>query len=111
MTRKRNKKRDVPSSTMSETTVLSVEEILERGDSAARLLNEPIFSIAYEETVQNIQDDWIRTLPHESQKREGMYQKVIALSEVANELAAMVQATQGINMESMKKELIDPTFQ
>ena len=111
MTRKRNKKRDAPSSDMSEINALSVEEILERGDSAARLLNEPIFSIAFENTMQNYQDDWIRTKPHETQRREFLYHKAIALTEVAIDLQGMVQATQGINLESMKQEQINPKFQ
>ena len=113
MTRKRNKRRDAHSSdtTSPNEPMLSVEEILLRGDNAARLLNEPIYQIAFETTVQNIQDDWMRTQPHEREKRESMYHKIVALGEVANELASMVQETQGINLQSMKKEQIDPKFQ
>lgn len=90
---------------------LSVSELLAQGEQAAQLLDAPIFATAFENTIQMYQDHWIQTLPHETQKRESLYQKVQVASDVAKELAAMVQATQGLNLEELKQTEINPTFQ
>lgn len=113
MTRKPNKRKGEPSSDITSTfeQALSTEEILNLGEEAARLLNEPIFQTAFEATIQNYQDDWIATLPKESQKREALYNKVQAAGDVAKDLAAMVQASQGINLDTIKQNEINPKFQ
>ena len=111
MTRSKNKKKEDYSQVDSLLPSLTVEQVLSRGDEAARLLNEQIFSTAVGQTMINIQNDWIGTAPHEQQKREGMYLQVRALHMVLDELQGMLQATQGINLESHKQEEINPKFQ
>ena len=109
MTRSKDKTKGAP----SPETSLTVDraKILEEGTSAARLLNEPIFQTAFENTIQMYQDDWLATEPKESQKRESLYQKVQSLSDVAKDLAGMVQATQGVNLDDHKRDEINPTYQ
>jgi len=112
VTRKRNRKNAAHFSEATSTVEpLTEDDLLRRGEDAARLLNEPIYNIAHENVYHDYLMQIVQTLPHETQKREFLYTKIQALSDVAIDLAAMVQASQGINMDAMKKEQINPTFQ
>ena len=111
MTRSKNKTKGDPLQDFSSTISLTTEEILETGERAAELLNAPVFLKAVGQTLVDTQNDWIATAPHESQKREGLYQQTRAMNAVMAQLQGMVQATQGINLDVAKKETIDPTFQ
>ena len=83
---------------------LSISEILTLGEEASRLLDSPIYNLAHRSVVQNLQDEWVGTSPHETQKREGLYQRVQALSQVASEMAMMIARAQGLEDNELAKE-------
>ena len=83
---------------------LSISEILTQGEEATRLLDSPIYNLAHRSVVQSLQDEWAGTSPHETQKREGLYQRVQALSQVAAEMAMMIARAQGLEDNELAKE-------
>lgn len=89
----------------------TVDEILERGNESANLLNAPVYNLAHRSVIQNLQDQWLLTLPHETNKREGLYMKAVALSEVTLELETMIQAAQGLNISELQKEEYNQKFE
>jgi hypothetical protein len=82
---------------------LSTQEILAQGEEASKLLDSPVYNLAHRSVIQSIQDEWLSTSPHETQKREGLYQRAQALSMVANEMAMMIVKAQGINDDELAK--------
>jgi hypothetical protein len=85
-------------------TPLSASEILSQGEEASRLLDSPIYNLAHRSVVQNLQDEWVATSPHETQKREGLYQRIQAVSMVAAEMAMMIARAQSIEDGAIAKE-------
>ena len=74
------------------------------GEEASRLLDSPVYNLAHRSVIQGIQDEWMTTLAHEREKREGMYHRVQALAAVAEEMALMVARAQQISDDELSKE-------
>lgn len=89
----------------------SKEEQIQRGVEAANLLMSPVYGIAHRSVIQNLQDEWLETEPHEHQKRESLYWKACALSQVSLEMASMVQEAQALDEETVKREEINSSFE
>ena len=83
---------------------LTISEILSQGEEASKLLDSPIYNLAHRSVVQNLQDEWAQTSPHETQKREGLYQRLQALSTVASEMAMMIAKAQNVEDDELTKE-------
>ena len=83
---------------------LSIQEMLSQGEEAARLLDSPVYNLAHRSVFQSIQDEWATSSPHETQKREGLFQQIRAMSAVANEMSMMVTRAQAINDDELAKE-------
>lgn len=83
---------------------LRTEDLKARGQAAAELLNSPVYNLAHRSAVEDLQDQWMDTLPHETQKREYLYQMVQGMGESAKKLAEYVQAAQGLNLEDLASE-------
>jgi hypothetical protein len=83
---------------------LTASEILMQGEEASRLLDSPIYNLAHRSVVQNLQDEWVGTSPHETAKREGLYQRVQAVSMVAAEMAMMIARAQNIEDDELANE-------
>lgn len=77
----------------------SKEELISQGHKAAELLMNPVFGIAWSSVIQNLQDDWLTTEPHEREKREGLYWTACGLSRVGSELQALVLKAQELSDE------------
>ena len=90
---------------------LRSQELLAQGEEAAALLNSPTYNLAYRATIGSLKDQWAATAPHEEKKRESLYFKMMALSDVQHELARMVQASQALNLEEIKSEEINQQFE
>lgn len=71
----------------------------------------PVYGIAHQSVIQNIQDEWLESEPHETQKREALYWKACALSQVSLEMAAMVQEAQALDEETVKREEINSSYE
>ena len=83
---------------------MSAGEILTQGEEASRLLDSPIYNLAHRSVVQNLQDEWVGTSPHETQKWEGLYQRIQAVSMVAAEMAMMIARAQSLEENELAKE-------
>ena len=83
---------------------LSSQEILSQGENASKLLDSPVYNLAHRSVIQNLQDEWMSTSPHETQKREGLYQRVQALSGVANEMSMMIARAQQVSDAELQEE-------
>ena len=108
MTKHRAKQDVKPSANTGQTRpqeeALSAAEILSMGEQAANLLDDPIYNLAHRSVVRNLQDEWMSTSPHESQKREGLYQQIRGLSAVAGEMAAMISQAQQVSDDELTRE-------
>lgn len=82
----------------------SASEILQAGDKAAELLNNTVYNLAHRSLIQSYQEQWMLTEPHERERREFLYHKIQAASEVATEMASMVNEAQSLNMDELKRE-------
>lgn len=80
------------------------EEIKNQGEEAARLLDSPVYNLAHRSVIQNLQDEWMATNPHEREKREGLYHRIQALSTVSEELAVMVSLAKQLDDDALLKE-------
>ncbi len=89
----------------------SKEEQIQRGVEAAKLLTAPVYGIAHQSVIQNLQDEWLETEPHEQQKREGLYWKACALSAVSLEMAGMVQSASALSEEDIKREELNTQYE
>jgi hypothetical protein len=89
----------------------SKEKLIQRGIDAANLLMSPVYGIAHQSVIQNIQDEWLESEPHEQQKREGLYWKACALSAVSLKMAAMIQEAQALDEETVKREEMNANFE
>ena len=111
-----NKNREKHSQDKSPLTMqpeqISSQQILSSGEQAATLLDSPVFNLAHRSVVQNLQDEWMATKPHEKEKREGLYQMIRGLSAVSGELAMMIEHAKRVSedelaMERKKRQVTD----
>ena len=66
------------------------EEIAQNGLKAAELLGNLVYNVAYSSVIRNLQDEWLSSQPHETKRRDALYNSASALSLVTQELAAMI---------------------
>ena len=83
---------------------LSAAEILSLGEQAANLLNAPVYNLAHRSVIQNLQDEWMATQPHEREKREGLYQMIRGLSAISSEMAMMVEKARQMGDDELAQE-------
>lgn len=69
--------------------VHSKAEIIRQGQEAAELMSSPVFAMAFESTIESLQQQMILTEPHETQKREWLNHQIQALRAVTLELTKM----------------------
>ena len=84
--------------------IQSRDEIIEQGRQASELLASPVFNVAWQSTVQTLQDEIITTQPHEVQKREYLNLKIQALGEVAGDLKMMYSEALRVSTDSLSRE-------
>lgn len=82
----------------------SSNEVKSQGEAAAELLNSPVYNLAHRSVVQNLQDEWMTTSPHEREKREGLYHRIQALSAVSEELAVMISLAKQLDDDELANE-------
>lgn len=83
---------------------LTAEEILTQGEQASSLLEAPIYNLAHRSVIQNLQDEWMTTQPHEREKREGLYQMIRGLSAISSEMAMMVEQARLMDEDDLAQE-------
>ena len=83
---------------------MSAQQILSSGEEAARLLDSPVYNLAHRSVIQNLQDEWMATRPHEKEKREGLYQMIRGLSTVSGELAMMIEQAKRVGEDELAAE-------
>ena len=83
---------------------LSAAEILSLGEQAATLLDAPVYNLAHRSVIQNLQDEWMSTQPHEREKREGLYQMIRGLSAISAEMAMMIEQARLLTETELTEE-------
>lgn len=83
---------------------LTKDQLIERGESASRLLANPAFNLAFRSIIQSWQDQILESQEHETRKREGLYLKMHALGEAAGELEAYWRLAESLSAEQLSEE-------
>lgn len=83
---------------------LTIEQVLDQGRKASRLLGDTIFNLAYASTLEQIKDMWAQTLPHEREKREFLHHQIQALGAVTHTLSAFLLEAQALDEETRQRE-------
>lgn len=74
----------------------SVEELLSRGELAARMLNNPVAHLALQMSLRDLQNQWLESAPEEKNKREGLYWTSQGLNSFYNSLHGFIQQAESI---------------
>lgn len=64
--------------------------IVQVGEQASQLLNNPVFNQAYRQVMDRKYIEWLDSAPKEVQKREGLFHQVKGLAEVTETLSQAV---------------------
>lgn len=81
------------------------DEIMSAGAKAASLLRSDEFNLAYKTLYDHYSTEFVGSQPHETNKREYAYVKIQVLSDVALELAALVNNALAAEAEVEMKKL------
>jgi hypothetical protein len=68
----------------------TLEQRISGGHDAARFRNNPVFKEAIEKLREGYTEQWTRSRPDETQKRETLYNKLAIVSEIVEELEKMI---------------------
>ena len=79
-------------------------QAIAHGQEAAQLLNSPVFNLAFESTITDLQKEWLESHPEEVKKREWLYAKAQALGHVALELSGFAREAMRLSEEDMQQE-------
>lgn len=82
------------------------EQVLREGEEAARLLESPIFSLAFNSMFQSIQDDWAFANPEETKRKEWLHLKIRSMGEIAAELRQFINAAKSVEADQLRQEQI-----
>ena len=80
------------------------EQIKATGEEAADLLNSPVYNLAVNSVVDDLGLLILQTEPHETQKREWLYQQGAAIGRINQKLVEFVQLAQSLHMEELASE-------
>lgn len=93
---------------------LSLEQqhrIMEVGEEASRLLQSPVYNLAYRNVMDGIFHNFIESHPKEEKLRESLYYQVQGLKEVTMLLATSVADAQRIRTELDEENSVDRKYQ
>lgn len=77
----------------------NAQEVLNAGEQAARLLQSPVFNMAYRHQMEDTVNQWLTSSPKESNKRDSLYYQAKALVEMATRMSGFVEQAQRIMAE------------
>lgn len=80
------------------------QQILQAGMEAARLMNSPIFGMAYRETLNHYFNEWVSTDREHSRKRDEIYLRVCGLEDVAKTLAGYIQQAETLAQQQSQQD-------
>jgi len=80
------------------------QQILQAGMEAAKLMNSPIFGLAYRETLNHYFNEWVSTEREHSRKRDEIYFRVCGLEDVAKTLAGYVQQAETLAQQQSQQD-------
>ena len=69
---------------------LTPGQVMEMGQAAAHLLNNPIYNVAHRMAVDEILDTWAGSRPEEVKKREALWAELQAHGRAAQHISALV---------------------
>lgn len=77
----------------------NAQEILSAGEQAARLLQAPVFNLAYRQQMEDTVNQWLTSSPKESNKRDSLYYQAKALVQMATRMNGFVEQAQRVLVE------------
>ena len=81
-----------------------LNQIMEAGVEASKLLNSPIYQVAHRMSLDQVITEWSQTSPKEREKRESLYHELRALGSAAQILAGMVGQAQQASQQSARND-------
>jgi len=78
---------------------LSIQQIMQAGEAASQLLNNPVYNMAHRLSVDQAIQLWSSTAPKEKEKREGHWQEVQALGRISMNMYSFVERAQQLAQE------------
>lgn len=79
-----------PDSSMQEQAEKSAQEILELGQQASHLLQNPIYNTVYNLRLRELYEAWLNSTPKEEKYRESLYYEAKALINLTQDLGGLV---------------------
>lgn len=70
---------------------LSPQQMMEMGQAAAHLLQNPVYNVAHQLVIQEIQEKWATTSVQEVKLRESLWAEMQATAKAALRLSEMVE--------------------
>ena len=86
----REKSNAKPESSPANDLGLSPQQVMEAGQAAARLLNQPVYNLAHRAAIDEIIENWAQTQPKETNRRESLWHELQALARGSVRLASLV---------------------
>ena len=97
--------------TLSEDSLTpeQMQRVISVGEEASKLLNSPVYNIAYQQVLNQKFQEWLTSDPKEERRRESLFLQAKALTEVTELLGSAVQDAQRVS--HMQREANDPNLQ
>lgn len=86
---------------------IPIHQVIQMGEAASQLLNNPIYNMAHRMAVNEAVDQWSQTSPKEHAKRESLWHEVQALGRVAESLAGLVARAQELAQRQSEEQHMD----
>ena len=83
---------------------LSLQEQKTLGEQASMLLDSPVFNLAWRSTIQDIQEEWLRTEPKEREKRESLHAETRFATKLLDALMQRFEMAKRIKEDEMSVE-------
>jgi hypothetical protein len=82
----------------------AAQEMMRAGEEAARLLNSPVFNLAYRAQMEDTINQWLTSEPKETNKRDSLYHQAQAQVAMATRMQSFVEQAEMLRAEQDTKQ-------
>lgn len=82
----------------------AAQQIMAAGEEAARLLNSPIFNLAYRQQMEDTINQWLVSEPKETNKRDSLYYQARAQVAMAERMQGFIEQAQRLAAEQAERQ-------